>query len=129
MSNHRYSKFWWQDWQGDKALQCCSMAARGFWMELLCLAHEGTPYGHIVVNGKSPSSKTLAKMLRQRSHDVIRWLSELEENGVFSRTSDGTIYSRRMVKDIEKTAKFKEYGKRGGNPKLKPTDNPGGYPP
>ena len=43
MSNgngHRWSKFWWRDHQGDAALRACSLAARGYWMEMLCIVHE-----------------------------------------------------------------------------------------
>ena len=44
MSNgQRWSKFWWGDWQNDKALRLCSIGARGLWMEMLCIAHEGEP--------------------------------------------------------------------------------------
>ena len=37
---------------GDMALQSCSVAARGLWIDMLCIAHECEPYRHLTVNGK-----------------------------------------------------------------------------
>ena len=63
MSNgngHRWSKFWWRDHQGDAALRACSLAARGYWMEVLCIMHGATPVGHLLINGRSPNDKQMA---------------------------------------------------------------------
>ncbi len=49
-------------------------------------------------------------------------MAELARNGVFSQTESGLIYSRRMVRDAEKSQASREYGGMGGHPKLK-----GGY--
>ena len=102
MSNcngHRWSKFWWRDHQGDAALWACSLAARGYWMELLCVAHEATPIGHVLLNGRAPTYRQKAAIAGCTEKEAQRLEVELEEAGVFSRTDDGTIYSRRMVKD------------------------------
>jgi hypothetical protein len=118
-TGHRWSKFWWQDWKTDDALLGCSFAARGFWMALLCIAHEATPCGHVLINGKAPSAKELAiRMGNTSAKEVAKLLAELEEAKVFSRTADGTIYSRRMVKDAAATEAGREWGKAGGNPNL-----------
>ncbi len=105
MSNgHRWSKFWWQDWQNDKCLRMCSIAERGLWMECLCIAHEGEPYGHLRLNGRSLGPADLADMITKTNvKEVTRLLAGLESRGVFSRTEDGTIYSRRMVKDHDQS--------------------------
>jgi hypothetical protein len=29
----------------------CSIGARGLWMEMMCIMHEGEPYGHLLVSG------------------------------------------------------------------------------
>ena len=49
---------------------------------------------------------------------------ELEEAGVYSRTDDATVYSRRMLKDQEREAQAKANGSKGGNPKVKGGVNP-----
>ena len=124
MSNgHRWSKFWWQDWQGDTALRGCSYAARGLWMEMLCIAHEAERCGHLLINGKQPTAQKLATITGGTEKEVSRLLAELEGEGVFSRADDGTIYCRRMVRDKTAAETFQAWGKTGGNPKLNGKDH------
>lgn len=118
----RWVKFWPQDWHGDKALRTCSMAARGLWMELLCIAHDGTPYGHVTINGRPASAKQIANIAGIPERDAAKWLGELEDAGVFSRTEDGCIFSRRMVRDKALRDEGAANGRKGGNPKLKDGD-------
>ncbi len=103
MSSHRWMKFWPADWQRDPALRMCSLAARGLWIELLSIAHEAQPYGHVLVSGRAPTPRQIAQIVGATERDVIKLLSELEEAGVFSRTAAGVIYSRRMVRDHERS--------------------------
>lgn len=110
------------DWRADPALRMCSMAARGLWMEMLCVMHEAEPRGTLRVNGKPLTSRQLATLAGCPNVDEL--LAELEEAGVFSREEDGTIFSRRMVRDAEKAEADKANGRKGGNPKLKALDNP-----
>lgn len=147
--NLRWSKFWWQDWLSDAALRFCTPAARGVWMDLLCLAHEGTPYGHVTVNGRVPTNRQLASMIGVSADELEPLLSELENAGVFSRRGaladdekivsvigwleskghfkpcpDGVIFSRRMVRDMAAHIRGKETGSTGGNPQITPTPPP-----
>lgn len=127
---HRWSKFWWQDWQRDPALRACSIAARGLWIEMLAIAHEGAPRGHVTINSKPASPKQIARVAGISERECEKLLAELEDNGVFSRTDTGTIYSRRMVRDTEASEMGKALGATGGNPALKAAKskphNPGG---
>jgi len=126
MSNgngHRWSKFWWRDHQGDAALRACSLAARGYWMEVLCIAHEAERVGHVLINGKKPTGRQMAIIAGCTEREARKLEAELEDAGVFSRTDDGTIYSRRMVKDAEAAETARAWGKAGGNPNLKPKPN------
>lgn len=116
MSNHRYSKFWWQDWQGDSSLRSCGLAARGLWMELLCVAHSGTPVGHVTLNGRPATNRQLAAIVGSSEKEVARLIAELEDAGVFSRTATGEIFSRRMVRDADKSDEGAAHvAKRWGN--------------
>ena len=36
-------KFYPRDWRGDQALRVVSLAARGLWIEMLSIMHEGQP--------------------------------------------------------------------------------------
>jgi hypothetical protein len=120
---HQWSKFWWQDYERDPALRSCSLAAQGLWMRMLCFMHEGDPYGYLTVNGKVPDNKRLAAMIGKTEKEITACLHELDDAGVFSRDGDGTIYSRRLVRDKAVTDEARENGRRGGNPSLKPKPN------
>lgn len=123
MSNgngHRWSKFWWCDWQNDKGLQQCSLAARGLWIELLGLCHASEKPGYLLINGEPPDNEALADVLgRTTTKEIAKLLAELERRHVFSR-EDGVIFSRRMVKDTAVSEQASKWGKRGGNPALNP---------
>jgi hypothetical protein len=113
-------KFFPADWQGDELLGTCSLGARGLLAELLCIMHRATPCGHLLINQIKPSDSELARVSRATVAEVRRFLRELLTRGVLSQTSDGTIFSRRMVRNAKASAVGRETGRRGGNPQLKP---------
>lgn len=82
---------------------------------MLCVMHENA--GELSINGKPLSDRQLSSLAS--CPDVYELLAELEEAGVFSRKEDGTIYSRRMIRDMEKAEQDKANGKKGGNRSLK----------
>jgi hypothetical protein len=130
MSNgngHRWSKFWWRDHQGDAALRACSLAARGYWMELLCIAHEAEQVGYVLLNGKQPTERQIAIIAGCSEREARKLEAELEDAGVFSRLPDGTIYSRRMVKDAEVAEAGREHIAKRWNG-AKPPDPPNRVP-
>lgn len=117
---HPWFKFFPSDWHGDELLAMCSLAARGLLTEFLCLMHRATPYGHLLVNGKQPTDVELARLVRATNPAELRRLrDELLARGVLSRRTDGTIFSRRMVRKGKQSAVGHETGKLGGNPKLR----------
>lgn len=103
-----FIKFYGNDWRSDPRLRLCSAAARGVWIDLISIMMEAEPFGHLVVNGKAPSAKTVGALTVTPVKVVDAALAELEEQGVFSRTDDGTIYSRRMVRQNEKSEQGRE---------------------
>jgi hypothetical protein len=123
-SRRPWMKFYPSDWRADPALRMCSIGARGLWAEMLCLMHEAEPYGSLLVNGQRITEKQLASLACVSNKEAAEFIVELECSGVFSRDSDGTIYSRRMRRDLEKEQKDQENGKAGGNPALKGGVNP-----
>lgn len=82
------------------------------------MMHEGEPYGHLVVGGVAPSDEQLARMIGEPVATLIPLMAELEQNRVFSRTAEGIIFCRRMVRDEQRRASHAEAGKLGGNPLL-----------
>lgn len=123
-------KFYPADWRNDPALKMCSMAARGLWIELICLMHQATPYGHLLVNGKTPTDAQVAVLVGAPPDQIATLLGELESAGIFSRTRNGTIYSRKLTRMAKKVATARNNGLKGGNPNLSkekekpPSDNP-----
>lgn len=112
-------QFYPADWQTDNSLRACSLAARGLWMEMICIMHQANPYGYFLLNQKSIQNSTLARMVGCSLEETELLLDELETNGVFVRDEYGTIYSKRMVKDEHIRQVRATAGKKGGNPNLK----------
>lgn len=113
-----WMKFYTSDWRADPRLKMCSAAARGVWIEMICLMHEATPYGHLLIHGQSPNEAQLASLTGIPSAELPGMIAELERMGVFSRTREGVIYSRKLVRMSSASAKARKNGKLGGNPSL-----------
>jgi hypothetical protein len=128
--------FYPADWRKDTALQLCSIAARGVWLELLCVMHECTPYGHLALNGAPMPEASAARLIGVTVAEYRRAMVELERSAIFSRTDAGVLYSRRMVRDErvrlaranggQLGAEFghlgAEHGSKGGRPSIKKGD-------
>jgi HNH endonuclease len=114
-----WMKFYPSDWRADPALRSCTIAARGLWVEMLCIMHEATPYGSLLINGARVDKKRLAALAGIMERECTVLLLELEGFGVFSRDDDGTIYSRRMRRDYEKALEDKRNGGKGGAPNVR----------
>jgi len=113
-----WMKFYPSDWRGDEGLALCSYAARGLWVEMMCLAHkEG---GYILLNGCQPSVKELARGTRGTPAEVTRLIAELARNKVLSITPEGTMFSRRIVRDAKRRETNQANGRHGGHPAITP---------
>ncbi len=111
-------QFYPADWRKDPALSTCSLAARGLWIELMCVAHESDDYGVLCINGKPMTDAQIARTVGETPAVVTKLIKELDEAGVFSRRADGAIYSRRMVADEHIRNVRSAAGRLGGNPNL-----------
>lgn len=111
-------QFYPADWMKALDVRACSIGARGLWIDMIALMHQADPYGHLVVNGNAIDNRTLARMVGESPRDIDKLINELEAAGVFSRTEDGAIYCRRMVRDEDVRSRRAAGGKLGGNPNL-----------
>jgi len=130
-------QFYPGDWRKDVELRSCSIAARGLWIELMCVAHECEPYGHLAINGKAMTPAQISGQTGVPAAQVKRLLDELITNGVARQTEHGVIYSKRMVGDERVRNARAEGGKSGAQHGVKggahgskggrPRTNKGGY--
>lgn len=136
-------QFYPADWRKDVQLRSCSLAARGLWMDLICVMHECEPYGHLTTNGKPMTPEQIVNQIGGNVATVRKLLAELVENGVARQTETGIIYNKRMVHDeqvrnarasggkagAEHGIKGAEHGKKGAVHGIKggrPTQDKGG---
>ena len=121
-----YLKFYVNDWLADEALQACSLAARGLWIQLVCLMYKSEKRGCLAIGGKVPTCGQIARMARATPKEVGTLLDELNDMGVSSTDEDGFVYCRRMIRDFNLSEKRYKAGKNGGNPNLvnQKTENP-----
>lgn len=111
------------DWLGDRRLIRCSLAAKGLWIDIICMAASVDPdsdlYGHAVTTNADGnivplSTQMLADECGATREEIELALEELGRNGVFSRTKDGIIYSRRLVRDRQAYLEAASNGSKGG---------------
>ena len=106
-------QFYPADWRKDAALQSCSLAAQGLWVNMLCIAHECEPYGHLVINGRPMTAAQIGRLVGVSAAECQKLLDELLAAGVVSTSDDGAFFSRRMVRDEEIRNRRAEGGKAG----------------
>ena len=130
MSDRPWFKFFPSDWRADAALRGCSPTARLLWLEMMLLMSEATPIGHLLVSGKPIADRSLAVNVALSVEEVKSGITELDTSGVFSRTADGVIFSRKMVRDARKSAEQSARVKKrwSGNKGLNGSGNTGLIP-
>ena len=89
------------DWLSD-AVAGCSPAAKGIWIDMLCVMHGSQRYGYLESEGKPIPDELMFRRCGCASVEEYRnLLAELFAAAVPSRTEAGVIYSRRMARDQE----------------------------
>lgn len=107
-------KWYPSDWRGDPLVRACTPIARYVWFEMLGLMHEAEPYGFLVLNGRPLDAITLGRVIAVDGRTVAAALKELETLGVFSRTNEGVIICRRMIRENLRREAAVENGRKGG---------------
>ena len=117
---HPYINFYGRDWLGDSMLRMCNTDERGVWIDLLCVMMAGEPYGHLAINNRPMTDSEVARIIGLEENTYKGILYRLEEKGIPSRSENGMIFSRRLVRDHKRFMDGKKYGaKGGGNPALR----------
>ena len=118
MTRNPWLKWYPGDWRADPLVRSCTPLARYVWLEMLGLMHEAEPYGHLVLGNRAMDYGTLSRVIAVDIGEVRRAVKELESRGVFSRTDDGVIFSRRMIRDDDKRKILAENGAKGGKSRV-----------
>lgn len=111
--------FYPADWRGDLKLQLCSLDVKGLWIELMCIMHDSDIYGYLLIDGQKPTEEDLSFLLRIDINIFKKCFSKLKNRKIIKVNNEGIYYSKRMVNDFRLKELSKQYGKLGGNPKLK----------
>lgn len=113
-----YMPFYHGDWKKDIGVQALSFHDRAVWFEMLMLMHESEQRGLLILNNQPMSHDLIAKLINLDNQIFKTSLQNIIDNGVCGVREDGTIYSRKMVRDEELSAKRTISGLKGGNPNL-----------
>jgi len=112
-------QFYPADWRKDPAVQSLEYHDKGIWFEIMCLMHESSERGVLLLNGLPMPRTALARILGLDLATLEISLTKLITYGVAKvREHDGAIYSKRMVNDEYLCKVRREAGKLGGNPNL-----------
>lgn len=119
-----WSKWFWADYEADTGLRASSLCAQGLWMRMLGIMARSKKRGFLLDGEKQMKSKILAKLVGEGEAVVDGLIAELEDHDVPSRTEDGTLYNRRMVREARLSEIRSHAGRQGGRPKSKTKANP-----
>ena len=111
------------DWQKDPCLRRCSKAAKGVWMDMLCLLFECPVRGVFVdASGKPWSDEEIAEAIGGDIGANLGYIAELVSKGVAQRDTRGAIFSRRMVRDEQnrRSATERKRKERSGHTRVTP---------
>jgi hypothetical protein len=107
-------QFYPKDWLSEPGLRSCGLAEKGLWMDMLCLMWQAENRGCLRFACQADASRALARMCGCSTAEAKQSLSRLKAAGVYSTLEDGTIYSRRMVREEKQRSSKVQAGRLGG---------------
>jgi hypothetical protein len=102
------------DWRKHPDLSRCCKAAKGMAIELLCLMHECEVRGVLSTAGTPWSDREIAAASGGDISENLTLLGELLTKKVFHRTTEGAVYSPRVVREEHLRQVRSQAGKIGG---------------
>ena len=93
-------------------------------MDLMCLAHDSTPYGQCMPDMSEDSIKMTAKVLSLSRRTFVNHLQGLLQMRRVLQQPDGSLIIKRMVEEEAYSRKQSALGHKGGNPSLMARDKP-----
>lgn len=108
-------QFYPGDWMKDPNLRRCSRAARGMWVDMLCLMFECEDRGVLSTGGEPWSDEDIAAAAGGDISEGLSCIAELLRKGVAHRNQSGAIFSKRMVRDEQIRTERAKAGQKGGS--------------
>jgi hypothetical protein len=111
-----------RDWTGDPRLRLVSLAARGLWLECLCIMRSAPRTGYLETSRGVPvPDGSLARIAGVPKEELPALMRELLDAGIPDiEAESGVWHCRRMSAEAAKAIKCGAAGRRGGgNPALK----------
>ncbi len=91
-----------RDWLDNKELRRCGTTARSVLIDMMCLASEGVPYGHLADKSGPIAVEVLAGRFNVPMRSLTPAIEELLQHARILRSEElGTMYVPRMVRDEE----------------------------
>lgn len=103
------------DWQKDQNLRRCSHAAKGVWIDMLCLMFECEERGVLASGGEPWSDEDVANAVGGAPDMTLSCIEELLAKGVVRRRQDGALFSARLVRDEQIRLERAKAGSSGGS--------------
>ncbi|MGD0500719.1 MAG: hypothetical protein ABSC23_20060 [Bryobacteraceae bacterium] len=101
VSDGKSPGFWFYPGDFERDMAGVSLAAQGLWTRMLGWAHQNEAHrGFLELpNGQPMTERQIALRVGRNLREVRPLLQELESFAVFSRTPEGTVFSRRMARE------------------------------
>ena len=110
-------QFYPGDWIKDPGLRRCSHAAKGVWIDMLCLMFECEERGVLMTNGRAWSKDEIARAVGGDQGVTLACIQELLDSRVARIRSNSAVYSHRMVLDEQIRSARAAAGYVGGKQK------------
>jgi hypothetical protein len=108
-------QFYPGDWRRDPGVQALDHAAKGVWIDLLCMMHDSPERGRLVFpTGLAMPDAAIARNLGMPEAEWKQIRSTLISYGVASEDEGGALFNRRMVREEALRQKKIEAGRKGG---------------
>jgi DNA-binding GntR family transcriptional regulator len=103
VSDGKSPGFWFYPGDFERDMAGVSLAAQGLWTRMLGWAHQNEAHrGFLELpNGQPMTERQIALRVGRSLREVRPLLQELESYAVFSRTPQGTVFSRRMARETD----------------------------
>ena len=106
--------FYTGDWLKDPQLRRCSAAARGIWMDLLCLMHEMPTRG--VLRDETGAVWSIEDVVNSIGGCTAEMVGELIDKRVLKKSHRrGTLFCARMLREAVVSRRRARSGKQGGS--------------